>query len=259
MNTDYLKEIFGLRGRTALITGAGSGLGHAIAVCLGQAGARIVVNDLDLPRCEAAVAELARQGVDARPAPFDVSDHEAVRRAVADLAARGWAVDVLVSNAGNQNRMPLIEQAPEAWRSLFKVHVDGAFNCVQAVLPHMAARGDGRIILMSSVAAMASMPGISAYASAKGALAALMRSVAVEYGEKGITCNALAPGFVRTRFTEALQEQARFNAFLEDSVPLRRWAEPEDIAPAVLYLASRAGSFVNGHLLAIDGGLLARM
>ena len=259
MKADYLKDVFGLEGRTALITGSGSGLGHAMAGALGKAGARVVVNDLSLERCEAAVAELAAQGVEARPAPFDVSDHEQVRQAVLGLESAGWGIDVLVSNAGNQNRMPLIEQAPEAWRSLFQVHVDGAFNCVQAVLPRMVAQGEGRIVLMASVASMASMPGISAYASAKGALAALTRAVAVEYGDKGVCCNALAPGFVRTQFTAALQEKEQFNAFLEQSVPLKRWATPDDIAPAVLYLASRAGSFVNGHVLAIDGGLLARM
>ncbi|MGE4451812.1 SDR family NAD(P)-dependent oxidoreductase [Castellaniella sp.] len=259
MNLDYLKTTFGLQGQTALVTGSGAGLGYAIASCLGQAGARVLINDLSPQRCEEAVAALANQGIEARSAPFDVSDHAAVGRAVEALSADRWAIDVLVSNAGNQNRMPLVEQAPDAWKSLFKVHVDGAFNCAQAVLPQMVARGGGRLILMSSVAAMASMPGISAYASAKAALAALTRSIAVEYGAQGVTCNALAPGFVKTRFTEALQEKAQFNAFLQDSVPLQRWAEPEDIAPAVLYLASAAGRFVNGHVLAIDGGLLARM
>ena len=259
MSPEYLKATFGLEGHTALITGAGSGLGYAIACSLGKAGARVVVNDLTLTLCDEAVAALRDQGIDAHPAGFDVSDAAAVHEAVEQLARNGWAADILVSNAGNQNRMPVIEQPPESWQSLFNVHVNGAFNCARAVLPHMIEKGRGRIILMSSVAALASMPGISAYAASKAALASFARSIAVEYGEKGITCNALAPGFVKTRFTEALQEREQFNDFLHASVPLGRWAEPDDIAPAVTYLASRAGGFVNGHVLAIDGGLLARM
>ncbi|MGG4774616.1 SDR family NAD(P)-dependent oxidoreductase [Paenalcaligenes sp. Me52] len=259
MAADYLTATFGLEGRTALITGAASGLGYSIACALGQAGARIIVNDLSEALCTEAVEKLNAQGIAACGKAFDVSDANSVNAAVAHLAQDGWQPDVLVSNAGNQSRMPVVEQPPEMWQSLFNVHVNGAFNCARAVLPNMIEKGDGRIILMSSVAALASMPGISAYAAAKGALASFTRSLAVEYGGKGITTNALAPGFVRTKFTVALQERDQFNDFLHDSVPLGRWAQPEDIAPAVVYLASRAGSFVNGHLLAIDGGLLAQM
>ncbi|HBP28546.1 MAG: SDR family NAD(P)-dependent oxidoreductase [Advenella sp.] len=259
MSLDYLKATFGLEGYTALITGAGTGLGYAIAYSLGNAGARIIVNDLSLATCEEAVAKLRILGIESRAASFDVSNAAAVQDACSQLAAEGWHVNILVSNAGNQNRMPVIEQTTEAWQSLFNVHVNGAFNCTRAVLPHMMAEGHGRIILISSVAALASMPGISAYSASKGALAAFTRSLAVEYGEHGITCNALAPGFVKTNFTAALQQREQFNDFVLDSVPLRRWAQPEDIAPATVYLASQAGSFVNGHLLTIDGGLLARM
>lgn len=259
MSPDYLKATFGLEGRTALITGAGAGLGYAIACSLGNAGARIIVNDLTPDACQDAVSKLTILGIEAQAVPFDVSNATAVQEAYDRLAAQGWHADILVSNAGNQSRMPVIEQSTEAWQSLFNVHVNGAFNCARAVLPHMMVQGHGRIILMSSVAALAAMPGISAYAASKGAIAAFTRSLAVEYGVHGITCNALAPGFVKTRFTAALQEREQFNEFLADSVPLGRWAEPEDIAPAVVYLASQAGSFVNGHLLAIDGGLLARM
>jgi len=257
--SEYLNTTFGLAGKTALVTGAGSGLGNAIAYSLGQAGARVIINDLSAQLCDQAVEAMRVFDIEAQAAPFDVSDAGQVSQSVERLAQEGWHVDVLVSNAGNQNRMPVIEQTQEAWQSLFNVHVNGAFNCVRAVLPHMIETGNGRIILMSSVAAIASMPGIAAYSAAKGALAAFTRSLAVEYGEKGITCNALAPGFVKTRFTSALQERQQFNDFLQASVPLGRWADPEDIAPAVTYLASRAGGFVNGHVLAIDGGLLAKM
>ncbi len=259
MAATYLEETFGLAGQTALITGGASGLGYAMACSLGQAGARIVINDLNQEDCLRAVEKLAALNISACAAAFDVSDALAAKTAIDELERKQWPISILMSNAGNQNRSPVVDQSAEVWQSILNVHVNGAFNCVKAVLPFMVARGTGRIIIMSSVAGLACMPGISAYATAKGALAAFTRALAVEYGGQGITCNALAPGFVRTQFTAALQEREQFNSFLLESVPLKRWAEPEDIAPAVIYLASRAGSFINGHVLAIDGGLLAQM
>ncbi|WP_313083510.1 SDR family NAD(P)-dependent oxidoreductase [Pulveribacter sp.] len=255
----YFHKTFGLHGRTACVTGSASGLGLAIARHLGLAGARVVINDLDEERCLAAVQLLAAEGVEAQHAVFNVSQAEGVSQAVDALAAQGWAPDILVSNAGNQNRKPVTEMALPEWQSLFDVHVNGAFNCAHAMLPHMARQGFGRIVLMSSVAGQACMPGIAAYASAKGAIAAFTRALAVEYGAAGITSNALAPGFVRTQFTRGLQEREGFDGFLQSAVPLARWGEPDDIAPAVVYLASPAGAFVNGHVIAIDGGMLARM
>lgn len=257
--SNYFENTFGLNGRVACITGSASGLGLAIARHLGQAGARIVVNDLDAARCEEAVRLLAAQGVEARYSVFDVSQSDAVGGAIYQLVADGWAPDIMVSNAGNQNRKAVTEMALAEWQSLFNVHVNGSFNCAHAVLPHMVKKGYGRIVLMSSVAGQACMPGIAAYASAKGAVAAFTRALAVEYGAAGITSNALAPGFVRTPFTQGLQERDGFGSFLEHAVPLGRWAEPDEIAPAVVYLASNAGAFINGHVLAMDGGMLARM
>ncbi|BEP96933.1 SDR family oxidoreductase [Acidovorax sp. sif1233] len=259
MAKTYFEKNFGLQGRVACVTGSAAGLGLAIARHLGQAGARIVVNDLDAGRCEEAVRLLTVEGVEARHAVFDVSQAEAVGQAIDTLAFDGWAPDIMVSNAGNQNRKLVTEMTLVQWQSLFDVHVNGAFNCAHAVLPHMTRKGFGRIILMSSVAGQACMPGIAAYASAKGAIAAFTRALAVEYGSAGVNSNALAPGFVRTQFTQGLQEREGFDSFLQSAVPIGRWAEPDDIAPAVVYLASNAGSFVNGHVLAIDGGMLARM
>ncbi|MBB1597050.1 SDR family NAD(P)-dependent oxidoreductase [Achromobacter sp. UMC46] len=259
MKHDYLDQTFGLAGRVALVTGAARGLGFAIARSLGMAGAEVVVNDLSAEACDAACARLAEDGIKARGAAFDVADGEAVAAAVARLEAVGLAIDVLVSNAGNQNRKPVVEMSPAEWQALQNVHVNGAFHCARAVLPGMGKRGFGRIILMSSVAGQATMPNIAAYATAKGAIAAFARALAVEYGASGVTCNALAPGFVRTDFTQGLQDNPQFQSFLSTAVPTGRWAAPEDIAPAVVYLASPGASFVNGHVLAIDGGLLARM
>jgi gluconate 5-dehydrogenase len=139
------------------------------------------------------------------------------------------------------------------------VHVNGAFNCTQTFLPDMVSQGFGRIVMMSSVSGQATMPLIAAYSTAKAATASMARSIAVEYAAHGITANAIAPGFVKTEFTKGLQQREGFDAYLAQSVPAGRWALPEDIAPVVLFLVSPAGSFVNGQVLAIDGGLLARM
>lgn len=259
MQASWFERVFSLDGRTALVTGGAGGLGSAIAEALGGAGARVIVNGRDEGRCAEAVAELKRSGVKALAAPFDVSDSEAVARAIDRLLDDGVAIDILVANAGAQNRKALLDMALADWQALMNVHVNGAFNCVRACLPAMLERGFGRIVLMSSVAGQAAMPNVAAYATAKGALASFARALAVEYGARGITANALAPGFVRTALTRALQENRDFQEFLAARVPAGRWAEPSEIAPSVVFLASAAGAFVNGHVLTLDGGMLARM
>lgn len=259
MSVDFLSKRFGLHERVALVTGAARGLGYAIARHLGLAGATVVVNDLHADECKRAAQELAAEGVRAHACVFDVSDADAVSAAASSLREQGFHVDVLVSNAGNQNRKPLVEMAPTEWQAIQSVHVNGAFHCARAFLPGMVERGHGSLVLMSSVAGQAVMPNISAYATAKGAIAALTRAIAVEYGGKGITCNALAPGFVKTQFTAALQDNAQFQSFLSTAVPAGRWAEPDDIAPAVMFLAGSGARFINGQVLALDGGMLARM
>ena len=259
MTSTYLQQTFNLSNRTALVTGSARGIGLAIATALGRAGARVVINDLAPQACNDAVTQLRAEGIEARSACFDVSDLEAVQQAHLQLTAEHWYVDVLVNNAGNQNRKPLVTMSASEWQQLMNVHVNGAFHCLQTYLPDMCSRGFGRIVMMSSVAGQATMPNIAAYTTAKGAVAALTRAVAVEYAGYGITANAIAPGFVRTDFTIELQHREGFENFIRDTVPCGRWANTDDIAPAVLFLASTAASFINGQTLAIDGGMLARM
>lgn len=259
MPSPYLQQTFGLSNRTALVTGSARGIGLAIATALGRSGARVVINDLNPQSCAQAVAQLSAEGIEARAACFDVSDHQAVQEAHRQLTADQWQVDVLVNNAGNQNRKPLVEMSSPEWQQLMNVHVNGAFHCTQTFLPGMCSRGFGRIVMMSSVSGQATMPNIAAYSTAKGAVAALTRAIAVEYAAYGITANAIAPGFVRTDFTIGLQQREGFESFIRESVPCGRWANTDDIAPAVVFLASQAAGFVNGQTLAIDGGMLAHM
>jgi len=259
MPTSYLQQTFGLPHRTALVTGSARGIGLAIATALGRSGARVVINDLNPQACAQAVAQLSAEGIEARAACFDVSDHAAVQEAHRQLVEDQWQVDILVNNAGNQNRKPLVEMSSPEWQQLMNVHVNGAFHCTQTFLPGMCSRGFGRIVMMSSVSGQATMPNIAAYSTAKGAVAALTRAIAVEYAPYGITANAVAPGFVRTDFTVGLQQREGFENFIRESVPCGRWANTDDIAPAVVFLASPAAGFINGQTLAIDGGMLARM
>lgn len=259
MKPSYLQNHFGLEGRTALITGAARGIGWAIAQALGQAGARVVVNDLDAQVCNEAVQALQAQGITARAAAFNVAEFVSVEAAAQALEAEAWAIDILVSNAGNQNRKPLVEMGREEWQKIQDVHVGGAFNCARVFLPGMCARGFGRVLMTSSVSGQQTMPLIGAYSTAKAALSAFTRAIAVEYGARGITANAIAPGFVKTEFTTGLQQREGFEDFLRQEVPQNRWATPEDIAPVVLFLVSPAAGYVNGQTLAIDGGLLAQM
>lgn len=259
MTKSYLESTFGLSGRTALVTGAYGGLGTAIANALGLAGATVLVNGRDVQQCAETVNGLAQKGIAVMSAPFDVGRERAVFDAAAMLQADNKNVDILVAVAGNQNRKPVVEMTLAEWHALMNVHVDGAFNCARAFLPGMVSRGYGRIVLMSSIAGQAAMPNVAAYATAKGAIAAFTRALAVEYGGRGITSNALAPGFVRTQFTRGLQDSPDFQKYLSTRVPAGRWAEPSEIAPAVVFLASPGAAFINGHVLTLDGGMLARM
>jgi gluconate 5-dehydrogenase len=259
MNPTYLAQSFGLQGRTALVTGSARGIGLAIATALGHAGARVLVNDIHAQAANDAVDQLQAQRIEARAICFDVADMASVQNAAHTLDATDWSVDILVSNAGNQNRKALVEMSRDEWQSIQDVHVGGAFNCSRVFLPGMCLRGFGRVILTSSVSGQSTMPLIGAYSTAKAALGAMARAIAVEYGAKGITANAIAPGFVRTEFTAGLQEREGFEDFLKQEVPLGQWATPNDIAPVVLFLVSPAAAYVNGQTLAIDGGLLAQM
>jgi gluconate 5-dehydrogenase len=167
MSLNYFKQTYGLKDQVALVTGAATGLGFAIARHLGLDGARLIINDLDETRCEQAAKDLGEPGVVVRVAVFDVSDAGEVEAAVRGLDP-DWAPDILVSNAGNQNRQPVVKMAPAQWQSLFNVHVNGAFNCALAVLPSMVAKNKGSIILMSSVAGQACMSGIAGVCVGKG-------------------------------------------------------------------------------------------
>ncbi|WP_157961971.1 SDR family NAD(P)-dependent oxidoreductase [Acuticoccus kandeliae] len=254
----HLEKLFSLDGKVAVVTGSGQGLGWGIADLLAKAGATVAINDLDPKTVDRRVGQITDQGLKATPLPFDVTDHAAARTAIDSLADRHGSVDIVVNNAGIQNRKPIVDYLPHEWDALQQTHVGGTFNVTQAAARHMIAGGrGGRIVNLGSIATLSSRVPMAAYAAAKGALTAVTHALASELGRHGITCNALEPGFMATEFTKSLTENEEFSAFVRTRVPAGRWGTPDDIAPAVLYLTSPAASYVNGTILRIDGGTLS--
>lgn len=250
-------KTFSLAGRTALVTGSARGIGWGIAQALAAAGAHVVINDLDETAVAGRAQELRTAGHKASHAAFDITDEAAVAAGIATIAAEAGPVDILVNNAGIQRRKYFHEFDYADWRAVIDTHVNGSFLVTRAVVPGMMERKFGRIVMIGSIAVQQPKQAISAYAAAKGALNSLVRALAHELGGYGITANAIAPGFTATEFTAPLQADEAFTSSMLARVPSNRWGEPSDIAPAVVYLASEAGAFVNGTTLTVDGGFLA--
>jgi len=240
---------FDLSGRTALVTGSTRGIGLALAQALTAAGARVAINGRTAEAVEAVVAGLH----DSVAAPFDVTDEAEVSRALARLGA----LDVLVNNAGMTLRRPLVDLELAEWRHVLDVNLTSAFLVSHTVAPGMIERGSGKIVNVCSVMSALARPSTGAYAAAKGALKMLTRSMCAEWAPHGIQANGIAPGFIRTDLSEALQADPEFDAWLRARVPAGRWAEPDELGGAIVFLASAASDFVNGQLLVVDGGLSA--
>jgi len=247
---------FTLTGRTALVTGAARGIGHAIAMALGQAGARVGVCDLDAEAAEAAAARLREVGIEAIGVGADVADEAQVQAMVGQVQAMLGGVDILVNNAGIVSTGPLLEVTTAEWNRVMAIDLNSVFFCAKAVLPGMMARQSGRIINIASVAGKrgGGLLGNSCYAAAKGAVIALTKGLAREAGPYAITVNAVSPALTDTEMTSALAPQARAEVLAQ--MPLGRAGTPRDIAAAVCFLASREAGFVTGEIMDVDGGFM---
>lgn len=248
--------MFDLGGRTALVTGSGRGIGFTLAKGLAEAGARVAINDLDRAACEAAVERFRSWGLKADAAPFDVADGEAVRAGVECVERDVGPIDILVNNAGIHRRAPLLEMSEEDWKKVIDTNLTSAFLVGQAVARHMVERGGGKIVNIASLNCERPRPSIANYASAKGGLVLLTRSMTVEWARRNIQINAIAPGYILTEMTRPLAEDPERNAWILERIPSGRWGAPEDLVGATVFLCSGASGFVNGHVLFVDGGML---
>ena len=248
---------FDLHGTRALVTGGGSGLGFAIARALASAGAQVVLNGRNRDKLSAASTSLATDGLDARTAPFDVTDAVAVAEGIADIERTLGPVDILVNNAAMNQRKALEEFAPAEWRALMAANLDGPFLVSRALIPGMKARRRGKIINICSLASDIGRPNIVPYAVSKGAVRMLTRALAVELAAHNIQVNGIAPGFFKTEMNAALIDDPEFSAWVARRTPAGRWGEPAEIAGAAVFLASKAADYVTGHVLYVDGGFSA--
>ena len=247
-----MKNPFSLAGSVSLVTGSTRGIGLAIAQMLGQCASHIVVNGRDPSRVRATRDDLADLGISVSGVPFDVTDAGAVTKAVNEIIDEFGQLDVVVANAGSTVRGSILELTPDDLHRQMAANLDSCVFLARAASPHMVKSGFGRIILISSVMGTISRPNLAAYSASKAAVNGLVAALAVELGPKGITANAVAPGYTMTD----MHPQARdSDAWVKERIPLRRWGGPQDIAGAVVFLASPAGAYCNGHVLVVDGGL----
>ena len=259
---DIMKK-FSLEGKTALVTGAAYGIGFAIAEGLAGAGARIAFNCRSEEHLKTALAAYAEKGIDARGYICDVTEEEAVQRLVRTIENDLGPIDILVNNAGIIKRIPMVEMTAKDFRQVVDIDLTAAFITSKAVLPGMMERRSGKIINICSMMSELGRETVSAYAAAKGGLKMLTRNIASEYGGYNIQCNGIGPGYIATPQTAPLREKQPdgsrhpFDQFIIAKTPAERWGRPEDLMGAAVFLASEASDFVNGHILYIDGGILA--
>jgi gluconate 5-dehydrogenase len=248
-------ELFDLTGKRALVTGSSQGIGHALARGLAAAGAEVVLNGRDEARLKTAATALGARHALA----FDATDHEAVRKAVDGFEAEVGAIDILVNNAGMQHRAPLEDFPADAFEQILKTNITTVFNVGQAVARHMIRRGAGKIVNIASVQTALARPGIAPYTATKGAVGNLTKGMAADWAKYGLQCNAIAPGYFDTPLNAALVADPAFSTWLEKRTPAGRWGRVEELVGACIFLSSAASSFVNGHILYVDGGITASL
>lgn len=250
-------RLFDLTGRRALVTGSSQGIGLALARGLAEAGAEVILNGRDPAKLTRAAEALRRDGLAAEVSAFDVTDPAAVEAAVARIEAERGPIDILFNNAGVNLRGPLEEMPDETWHAVIATNLHSAFYCARAVARRMIPRGRGKIVNTCSVMSRLARPTTAPYATSKGALMMLTRAMCAEWARHGIQVNGIAPGYFATELTAPLRADPDFNAWLCRRTPAGRWGELPELAGAAVFLASDASSYVNGHLLYVDGGMTA--
>ncbi len=254
-----MSKLFDLTGKRALITGSGQGIGLALAEGLAAHGAEIILNGRTAGPVEAAAERLSKAGVKVSTSLFDVTDGDAVAKAVDQIEATLGPIDILVNNAGMQFRAPLEDFPADKWQQLLQTNISSVFFTGQAVARHMIRRGRGKIINIASVQSELARPNIAPYTATKGAVRNLTKGMATDWAKYGLNINAIAPGYFKTPLNQALVDNPEFSAWLEKRTPAGRWGNVEELIGAAVFLASDASTFVNGHVLYVDGGITASL
>lgn len=249
---------FSLEGKVAWITGASYGIGMAIAKAFAAAGAKIAFNDIKQEFVDRGLAGYAEAGIDAKGYVCDVTNEEQVNATAQQIIADLGKIDILVNNAGIIKRIPMCDMTAAEFRQVVDVDLNAPFICSKAVIPSMIKQGHGKIINICSMMSELGRETVSAYAAAKGGLKMLTKNIASEYGAYNIQCNGIGPGYIETPQTAPLRTPGHpFNEFILAKTPANRWGKPEDLQGPAVFLASDASNFVNGHVLYVDGGILA--
>lgn len=258
-----LEKMFSLEGKVALVTGGAYGIGFAIACALADAGAKIAFNCRGQEHMNQALVEYERLGIQAKGYICDVTKEEQVQQMMEDINKEMGVIDVLVNNAGIIKRIPMMEMSADEFREVVDIDLNAPFIMAKAVIPGMIKKGHGKIINVCSMMSELGRETVSAYAAAKGGLKMLTKNIASEFGEYNIQCNGIGPGYIATPQTAPLRKiqpdgsRHPFDQFIISKTPAARWGVPDDLAGPAVFLASEASDFVNGHILYVDGGILA--
>ncbi|MDP3435250.1 MAG: gluconate 5-dehydrogenase [Bacteroidota bacterium] len=253
-----MNELFDLSGKVALITGGTHGIGMAIGKVLGKAGAKICVNDLSLERLEACKLEYKAAGIDVFTLVFNVTDEAEVDKGISLIEKEFGSVDILVNNAGIIKRIPILDMPIADFKQVIDVDLVAPLIVAKRVAPAMIAKRSGKIINMCSMMSVYGRNSVSAYAAAKGGLKLLTANMCCEWAKYNLQINGIGPGYIATSQTADIRLNGHpFNDLVMTRTPAGRWGEPEDVGNAAMFLASKAADFVNGHILYVDGGILA--
>ena len=253
-----MNDLFDLSGKVALVTGGTHGIGMAIGLILAKAGAKVCVNDLQEEKLQSCKDAFGKEGFDVYTLKFDVTDEQEVDKGILQIENNIGFIDILVNNAGIIKRIPILEMQVADYKQVIDVDLVAPLIVSKRVVPDMIKKRSGKIINMCSMMSVYGRNSVSAYASAKGGLKLLTRNMTCEWAKYNIQINGIGPGYIATSQTAPIRENGHpFNDLVMTRTPAGRWGEPEDVANAALFLASKASDFVNGHILYVDGGILA--
>lgn len=252
-----MKNLFDLTGKLALVTGSGQGIGNLLAKGLAEHGATIIINDITQDRAETAAQDLLDMGYKAHAVAFDVTNRSEINDAIAKIESNIGGIDILINNAGIQRRHAFLDFPEKDWDDVINVNQKSVFLMMQEVGKYMVERSSGKIINIGSMQSELGRDTITPYAASKGAVKMLTRGGCVELARHNIQVNGIAPGYFKTELTKKLVDDIDFTQWLCKRTPANRWGNPEELVGAAVYLSSNASNFVNGHLLFVDGGMLA--